>query len=241
MTISWDMLFPTLMSKTFFILFLSLILCYVGAYLVTEYFRKAYKRGATFVTAKLNSVGEQDLVVERAFLLKLFWPAFIMNILCFIGLMITRTTFPLNMIMMALFTFTDGLTLGLALISIDENLAVKVAWLTAITTWFAGSIGLYSKIDFSFLGTILFWALIALLVVAFLRLFVRIKGLSRKIIAAIGVLIFVGYLLYDFNKIKKLKNLTAFNTWTTALDSSIDIYLDIINLFLQLLDLLSDD
>jgi len=41
--------------------------------------------------------------------------------------------------------------------------------------------------------------------------------------------------------LKSSKKLTNFNNWNTALDCSIDIYLDIINLFLQLLDLLSDD
>ncbi len=234
-------MFPTLMSKTFFILSISLTLCYVGAQLVLSYFRKAFRDGKKFVTAKTDKHGEQDLVVDEKLLTKLFWPALIINILCFIGLMLTRDIFPLNMIMMGLFTFTDGITLGIVLISINENLAIKVAWLTAIITLFAGTIGLYSKIDFSFLGGLLFWALIGLIIVTFSRIFVTIRGTSRKVIAFIGILIFVGYLLYDFNKIKKLKNLAAFNNWNTALDSSIDIYLDIINLFLQLLDLLSDD
>lgn len=234
-------MFPTLMSKTFFILSLSLTLCYVGAYLVISYFRKAYKQGAKFITTKLNKYGQQDLVVDPNLLKKIFWPALIINILCFIGLMFMRNSFPLNMVMMGLFTLTDGITLGIVLISIDENLAIKVAWLTAIITLFAGSIGLYSKIDFTFLSGILFWSLIALIIVTFFRIFISIKGTTRKVIASIGILIFVGYLLYDFNNIKKLKKLTNFNNWNTALDCSIDIYLDIINLFLQLLDLLSED
>ncbi|MDD5129306.1 MAG: Bax inhibitor-1 family protein [Candidatus Omnitrophica bacterium] len=235
------MLFPTLMSKTFFILSLSLTLCYVGAQLVLSFFRKAHREGKSFVTSKINKYGQQDLIVEPKLIIKIFWAALIINILCFIGLMFTRASFPLNMLMMGLFTFTDGITLGIVLISIDENLAIKVAWLTAIITFFAGTIGLYSKIDFSFLGGLLFWALIGLIIVTFFRIFVSIKGRARKIIAFIGILIFVGYLLYDFNKIKKLKNLANFNNWNTALDCSIDIYLDIINLFLQLLDLLSEN
>lgn len=141
-------MFPTLMSKTFFILSLSLTLCYVGAQLVVNYFRRAYQRGEKFVTAKVNKEGQQDIVVDQKLLMRIFWPALIINILCFIGLMIFRNNFPLNMLMMALFTFTEGITLGLVLISIDENLSTKVAWLTVIITLFAGAIGLYSKIDF---------------------------------------------------------------------------------------------
>ncbi len=234
-------MFPTLMSKTFFILSLSLVLCYAGAQLVIIYFRRAYRQGAKFVTAKINKYGQEDLVVEPKLLAKIFWPALIINILCFVGLMFTRYAFPLNMLMMGLFTFTDGITLGVVLISIDENLAIRVAWLTAIATLLAGTIGLYSKVDFSFLSGILFWALIALLIVSIFRIFVAVKGTARRIIAFFGILIFIGYLLYDFNKIKKLKNLANLNNWNTAWDSSISIYLDIINLFLQFLDLLSDD
>jgi len=53
-------MFPTLMAKTFFILSLSLALCYVGAQLVVNYFRRAYQRGEKFVTAKLTKVREYN-------------------------------------------------------------------------------------------------------------------------------------------------------------------------------------
>ena len=234
-------MFLTLMSKTFLILFLSLTFCYLGAQLVVSYYRKAYKQGAAYITAKLNKEGEEDLVIEDSHLKIIFWPALIINILCFFILMFARNSFPLNMLSMGLFTFTDGITLGLVLMSIDENLGVKVAWLTAVITLFAGTIGFYSNIDFTFLGNILFWSLIGLIIITFIRIFITIKGFARRIIAFIGVLIFVGYLLYDFNNLKKIHKLAYFNTWDTALSCSIDIYLDVINLFLQLLDLMSDN
>jgi FtsH-binding integral membrane protein len=89
------------------------------------------------------------------------------------------------MIMMALFTFTDGITLGVMLISIDENLAINVAWLTALIMLFAGTIGLYSKVDFGFLGRFLLWALIALIVVTFFRILeysLILKGLLEGLL-----------------------------------------------------------
>ena len=233
-------MFPTLMSKTFFILFLSLTLCYLGAQIVIYYYRMAYKKGAAEITARLNNDGEEDLLIEDSHLRIIFWPALIINILSFILLMVTRNSFPLNMISMGLFTFTDGVTLGLVLMSINENLGVKVAWLTALITLFTGTIGLYSHIDFAFMGNFLFWSLIALIIITFLRIFITINGFARKLIALAGVLIFVGYLLYDFNNIIKIHKVANLNNWNTALDCSVDIYLDIINLFLQLLDLLSD-
>ena len=57
--------------------------------------------------------------------------------------------------------------------------------------------------------------------------------------AFFGVVVFTGYLLYDFNRLEKLNENVGANTWPVAMDLSINIYLDIINLFLDLLDLLS--
>lgn len=246
-------MFPTLMSKTFFILFLSLVVCYTGAQLVISYFRRIYERDEAerhrgtdsetswIVFAERDQItGEVDLHIDEGFLTRLFWFAFITNIFCFAGLMWTQNLFPLNMFMMGLFTFSDGVTLGIVLLSIDENLAIKVTWLTALTTLLTAMIGLHSQIDFSFLPGILFWSLLILLVISTIRLFISIRGLARRVIASAGILIFVGFLLFDFNRIKKLKDLTVFNNWNTALDCSIDLYLDIINLFLQFLDLLSN-
>ena len=81
---------------------------------------------------------------------------------------------------------------------------------------------MYSGIDFSFLGKFLFF------------------GSGLTLVLLIGILIFIGYLLYDFNNLDKAKNIAKLNNWNTALDFSVNIYLDIINLFLQILDLLSD-
>lgn len=231
---------PTLMAKTFFILFCSLLLTTTGAMIVIQYFRNAYATKASFVKVKKNKYGETDLIVDSGYIHKIFWPTLIVNIISFIALLIFQSSFPANMFLMGLFTFAEGILLGIILINIDENLAVKVALLTAFATCIAGSIGLYSSIDFSFLGVFLFFALLALLGIQIVRIFVSIQGTSRKLIALFGIVIFIGYLLYDFNNLKKAKSLEYLNNWPTALDTSVSIYLDIINLFLYILDLFSD-
>ena len=233
-------MFETLLSKTLFILSISLGFCFLGALGIVKYFRHAYEKGASYVTAKTNELGQIDLVVKPDLLYKIFWPALIVNIITFIILMFCREIIPLNFFFMSLFTFTDGITIGIVLLEIDENIGIKVTAITAITTLLASLVGMYSGIDFSFLGKFLFFALLVLIVVSIIRLFVSIRGFHRKVIAAIGILIFIGYLLYDFNNLDKAKNIAKLNNWNTALDFSVDIYLDIINLFLQILDLLSD-
>ena len=233
-------MFETLLSKTLLILSVSLAFCFLGALSVIGYFRNAYKNGANYVTAKENEHGQLDITVDHKLVGKIFWPSFIINIIAFIVLLFCRDKMPLNFLMMSLFTFTDGITIGIILLNMDENLGVKVTALTALATFVTSLIGMYSGIDFSFLSKFLFFALLAFLVVAIVRIFVSIKGLTRKIIAIIGILIFIGYLLLDFNNLDKAKNIAKLNNWNTALDFSVNIYLDIINLFLQILALFSD-
>ncbi len=233
-------MFETLLSKTLFILSVSLGFCFLGAVGVVKFFRHAYEKGKSYVKATTNEVGQIDLTVDQQLLMKIFWPAFIINIITFFVLLFCRNIIPLNFFLMSLFTFTDGITIGIVLISIDENIGIKVTAITAISTLLASLIGMYSGFDFSFLGRFLFFALLGLILISIARLFISIKGFHRRIIASVGIIIFICYLLYDFNNLDKAKNIAKLNNWCTALDYSVNIYLDIINLFLQILDLFSD-
>ena len=128
-------MFETLLSKTLFILAISLGFCFLGALGVVKYFKYAYKRGASYVTAKTNEFGQLDLEVSSELISKIFWPALILNIVTFILLLFSKNIIPLNFFLMSLFTFTDGITIGIVLLEIDENIGIKVTALTAIATF----------------------------------------------------------------------------------------------------------
>ena len=211
-------MFETLMSKTFIILSASLLCAYLGCLYAQNSFRKLLE------TQQFDKVKKYNLT------------AIIVNIIAFIILMFTRKIMPLNMVMMAVFTLASGFTLGLITLAYQDS-AQKALGLTILTTFLTGLVAMYSGLDFAWLGTFLFWGLIILIVIAIINLFIRIKG--QRIIAGFGVLIFTGYLLFDFNNLAKLKQVAATNNWETALDFAISIYLDIINLFIYLLQLMS--
>ena len=211
-------MFETLMSKTFVILSASLMIAYLGCLYAQSFFQKL------IMTQQFDRIKRYNIT------------AIIVNIIAFIILMFTSKIMPLNMLVMALFTLSSGFTLGLITLAYQDT-AQKALGITALTTFLTGLIAMYSGLDFAWLGTFLFWGLIALIIVSIINLFMKIKG--QKFIAGFGVLIFTGYLLFDFNNLAKLKQVADANNWTTALDFAISIYLDIINLFLQLLQLLS--
>ncbi len=213
-------MFETLMSKTFVLLSVSLMFAYLGCLFSQGIFRKLIE------TQQFGKVKAYN------------WISLILDILIFVVLMFTRKIMPLNIIFMCLFTLISGFTLGLITL-VAGNVAQKALGITALTTLVTGLIATYSGLDFAWMGKFLFIGLIGLIIVGIIGLFVRIKGTLGKIYASFGVLIFTGYLLFDFNNLAKLKQVAEANNWETALDFAISIYLDIINLFLYLLQLLS--
>jgi FtsH-binding integral membrane protein len=212
-------MFETLASKTFFLLTLSLFTAYIGSLLSARSIGVALKNGNT---AKIKNMQIAALVAE---------------IIVFITLMFLQNKTPLNMVLMFAFTFLSGFTMGVVMIT-RGDVAQKAVLLTALTTLAAGLVATYGGIDFTWMGKILFIALIILIIISVIRLFTKIQA-GRRISAAFGVIIFTGYLLFDFNRLAKLKNIVEANNWETALNFAISIYLDIVNLLLQLMDLLS--
>ena len=93
-------------------------------------------------------------------------------------------------------------------------------------------------IDFSFLGFGLFVALAGLIVMGLLNMFFFKSLLMRLVGSYIGAVVFSLYLLYDFNRLEAAVA-GGDTSWETAINLGISIYLDIVNLFMDLLDILS--
>jgi len=96
-----------------------------------------------------------------------------------------------------------------------------------------------SSIDFSFLGIFLFIALLLLIIISVLNAFWFKSSKISLIKAYFGVLIFTLYLVFDFNRLESLMA-EGETSWSAAIDIAVNIYLDIINLFLYILEILSE-
>ncbi|QDQ27952.1 Bax inhibitor-1/YccA family protein [Chitinimonas arctica] len=87
-----------------------------------------------------------------------------------------------------------------------------------------------SKRDFSFLGNFLFVGLIVMLLAAVANIFLAIPALTMAI-SVVGTLIFSAYILYDVSQIVQ-------GGQTNYITATLQLYLDIYNLFVSLLNLL---
>eukprot|EP00271_Cylindrocystis_brebissonii_P021101 TRINITY_DN7374_c0_g1_i1.p1 TRINITY_DN7374_c0_g1~~TRINITY_DN7374_c0_g1_i1.p1 ORF type:complete len:252 (-),score=33.91 TRINITY_DN7374_c0_g1_i1:1004-1759(-) len=143
---------------------------------------------------------------------------------------------PLNMILLALFTVSVAFTVGLScsfaagpvvLQALILTAAVVVS-LTAYTFW-ASRRGQ----DFSFLGPMLFASLMVLLLWGVIQIFFPMGDTAHFVYSLIGAIIFAVYIVYDTD------NLIKRFSYDEYILASVALYMDIVNLFLHLLNLLS--
>lgn len=166
------------------------------------------------------------------------WPvilSMIASVVLIFALMYYKDKSPQNMYLLAAFTFVEAFMVGTVTTAFaEENVGIV---LEAVFLTGAIFIGLtvftfQSKIDFSFLGAFLSMGLGALILWGFLGM---IFGTERGYYyALVGCIIFSGYILFDtwliMNKLNPHEHVLA----------AIMLYLDIINLFLNLLQLLAE-
>ena len=110
---------------------------------------------------------------------------------------------------------------------------------TSIAVLATATLVSFSSIDFSFLGMFLFIALLLLVAVSILNIFFFKSSRLSLIKAYFGVLIFTLYLVFDFNRLES-QMAEGETSWSAAIDIAVNIYLDIINLFISLLEILAE-
>ena len=118
-----------------------------------------------------------------------------------------------------------------------HNVVFQALFATSCAVFATVGIVFLTSIDFSFLGSFLLIALFLLIVLGLLNLFLFRSSLFSLVRAYLGAIIFVLYLLYDFYRLKRM---AGDKSWGAAIDIAVNIYLDIINLFLNLLQLLGE-
>ena len=141
----------------------------------------------------------------------------------------------IKMMVLSVASMCFGPILGAIMIGMDENDGLRILKLTVFITFLTAIIGIYSGIDFSSLGYILIIPLFVLVIWNLLNVFINFTSVSKRIMGFFGSIIFIGYLLYDFYRLEQA-SANGINDWNTAFNIGFSIYLDVINLLLELLE-----
>lgn len=117
-----------------------------------------------------------------------------------------------------------------------QNLVFQAMTATALAVFTTGTTVYLTDYDFGWMGQLLFICLFILIMMSILNiLFFKSRALSL-LRAYLGAVLFTFYLLFDFHRLK----ISDDDSWAKAIDISVNIYLDIINLFLEILQILAD-
>jgi FtsH-binding integral membrane protein len=130
----------------------------------------------------------------------------------------------------------NGLTLASIFLVYTRASIASTFFITAATFAIMSFYGYVTKRDLTRMGSLLFMALIGLVLASLVNFFLRSTGLYW-IITYAGVLIFIGLIAWDTQKIKNLSRQATDDTSARriAILGSLMLYLDFINLFLFLL------
>ncbi|MCI5050928.1 MAG: Bax inhibitor-1 family protein [Candidatus Pacebacteria bacterium] len=126
-----------------------------------------------------------------------------------------------------------GVVLAPALQEYSPDVVMNAFGLTAVITFIMGFAGTIFPNIFSKLGGVLFLALCGLILVRILQIF--IPALDLGIIDYISAGIFSLYIGYDMYRAHRVPK-----TLDSAIDVSVSLYLDIINLFLSILRIMGN-
>ncbi|WOL06759.1 hypothetical protein Cni_G15493 [Canna indica] len=142
---------------------------------------------------------------------------------------------PLNFVFLGLFTLSLSLSIGVACAQTQGRIVLEALLLTSAVvlsltgyTFWASRRGK----DFSYLGPILFAGLVVLLLTGFIQMFFPLGPTSVAVYGGLGALVFSAFIVYDTN------NLIKRYTYDEYIWASVVLYLDVLNLFLSILNML---
>ena len=144
-----------------------------------------------------------------------------------------------TMFLFSLTSISFGPLLAVVMLEMDENdgfTALKIVLMVTILTGFIGYSDFYSFSENTIFGGVLLLCLFALLLFNFARFFMEFSRQTTRLAAIAGATLFSFFLIYDFNYIKNQSSLFDRNDWNTAVEMAFILYLDIINLLLEILE-----
>ena len=201
---------------------------------------------ALAVTGLISYIVSNNIQIIKAIIENqpLFWGLIIGELVLVLVLsaMINKISFTTALILFALYSVINGVTLAPLFIVFTSESIASAFFVTAGTFGAMAIFGYITKFDLSGIGKILYMALFGLIIATIVNFFTKSSGMAM-IINYAGVLIFTGLTAYDTQKIKNFVQ-DSINSGNDniipklSVIGSLTLYLDFINLFIKLLQLM---
>ena len=186
----------------------------------------------------------QDFWLFLANNTSLIWVVLIAQIVLVIWLSarFTRMSMTTATLLFILYSAMMGVTMSTIFMVYTMSSIASVFFITAGMFLVMSLLGYFTRMDLTRLGSILFMALIGVIIASLVNIFLKSEMLYW-VVSYVAVVVFVGLTAYDTQKIKQM--LVEYGEvdemgYKLALFGALTLYLDFINLFLYLLRIFGD-
>lgn len=143
-------------------------------------------------------------------------------------------------ILFILYSFITGITFSSIFIMYKIESITYVFLATALIMLIFAFIGAKTKLDLTKLGTFLFMAIIGILILMIINMFMSNEHLDLVLCIA-SLVVFILYIAFDVQKIVRLYEAGYMPEENLAIYGAFQLYIDFINIFLDLLRLIGDN
>lgn len=188
----------------------------------------------TFITALYVSTNAN--IIYTLFTSKLYILTFIAEfaLVIFLSARIKKMNVTTARITFLIYSFFTGLTFSSIFVVYNLTSIILMFLIAAILFLIFAVIGKYTKLDLTRFRTILIMMLIGVLITSVINIFLGNSAFDT-IICIISIIVFLGFTAYDIQKISLLRN--EIEEDKLAIYGALQLYLDFINIFLDLLRL----
>ncbi len=154
---------------------------------------------------------------------------------------IEKLSIPAAKVLFFIYAILNGLMFATYFLYFEVSVLVLAFGVTALYFGIMAAVGYFTSVDLSRIQPILVSGIIFLIIVNLLGMFFGFGGMERLVCFA-GVALFLGFTAYDTQKIKALYqtyNQDEDMLKRASIISALQLYLDFINLFINILKLFS--
>lgn len=185
---------------------------------------------------------DEGMVLALAQNQPLFWGIMIvqLGVVFGMGFFIQRISPIVATLCFIAYSALTGVTFSILFLIYTQASIASVFFITALTFGAMSVYGIVTKRDLTGLGTFMFMGLIGIIIASIVNLFLR-STMMEFVISCVGVVVFVGLTAYDTQKLYRIgenaENIAPDMIHKVTIMGALTLYLDFINLFIQLLRL----
>jgi FtsH-binding integral membrane protein len=218
---------------------------YTGIYRSAEQINSAMARvyghmGLAVITSMIVSflVSSSPALMAFFFTGAMKWLVIFAPLVAILAVSFAMDKFSTGALTIFLHGFAALMGLSFATIFVVYNMGSIVSAFMGAAILFAvmSGYGYFTKRDLTGLGSLLFVGLIAIIIASVINIFIG-STVFQMVISAIGIIVFLGLTAYDTQKIREMVSVGG-DTGKEEVMGALSLYLDFINLFLMLLQLL---